>query len=73
MRLADTWTGRPDLRAAFLDGYGRRLTPVEERRLDCESAFDAVSGIAYGTAHGDPEVAERGHRTLYRLRATHRP
>ncbi|MFF1780815.1 phosphotransferase [Streptomyces virginiae] len=73
VRLADTWTGRPDLRAAFLDGYGRPLTPVEERRLDCESAFDAVSGIAYGTAHGDPEVAERGHRTLYRLRATHRP
>ncbi|MFJ6783847.1 NUDIX domain-containing protein [Streptomyces yangpuensis] len=73
VRLSDTWTGRPDLRAAFLDGYGRALTPVEELRLDCEAAFDAVSGIAYGTSYDDPEVTERGHRTLRRLHATHRP
>ncbi|APU42958.1 hypothetical protein [Streptomyces sp. TN58] len=71
MRLSDTWTGRPDLRAAFLDGYGRSLTPAEELRLDCEAAFDAVSGIAYGTSRDDPEVTERGHRTLRRLRAQH--
>ncbi|MFI7356195.1 NUDIX domain-containing protein [Streptomyces avidinii] len=73
VRLSDTWTGRPDLRAAFLDGYGRPLTPAEELRLDCEAAFDAVSGIAYGTSHDDPEVTERGHRTLRRLHATRRP
>lgn len=72
VRLGDTWTGRPDLRAAFLDGYGRALTPVEELRLDCESAFDAVSGIAYGAGQDDPEVAERGHRTLFRLHVAHR-
>ncbi|OEJ35127.1 NUDIX domain-containing protein [Streptomyces subrutilus] len=72
-RLSDTWTGRPDLRAAFLDGYGRPLTPTEELRLDCETAFDAVSGIAYGTAHDDPEVAERGRRTLLRLHTARRP
>ncbi|MFF0551029.1 phosphotransferase [Streptomyces sp. NPDC004311] len=71
VRLSDTWTGRPDLRAAFLAGYGRALTPVEELRLDCEAAFDAVSGIAYGTSHEDPEVTERGHRTLRRLRTQH--
>ncbi|MFD6464831.1 NUDIX domain-containing protein [Streptomyces goshikiensis] len=73
VRLSDTWTGRPDLRAAFLDGYGRPLTPAEELRLDCEAAFDAVSGIAYGTSHDDPEVTERGHRTLRRLHTIHRP
>ncbi|MGW4506886.1 phosphotransferase family protein [Streptomyces sp. NPDC004436] len=71
VRLSDTWTGRPDLRNAFLDGYGRLLTPVEELRLDCEAAFDVVSGIAYGTVHGDPEVTERGHRTLRRLHTVH--
>ncbi|MFE2322724.1 phosphotransferase [Streptomyces sp. NPDC059385] len=71
VRLSDTWTGRPDLRSAFLDGYGRALTPTEELRLDCETAFDAVSGIAYGTSHDDPEVTERGHRTLRRLRSQH--
>ncbi|MFJ7591784.1 phosphotransferase [Streptomyces sp. NPDC097617] len=73
VRLGDTWTGRPDLRAAFLDGYGRALTPTEELRQDCESAFDAVCGIAYGVGHDDPEVTERGHRTLLRLHAAHRP
>ncbi|MFF4010856.1 phosphotransferase [Streptomyces sp. NPDC001717] len=67
VRIGDTWTGRPDLRAAFLAGYGRPLTPDEELRLDCEAAFDAVSGIAYGTGHDDPEVTERGRRTLRRL------
>ncbi|MFE9219652.1 phosphotransferase family protein [Streptomyces lavendulae] len=72
VRLSDTWTGRPELRAAFLDGYGRPLTPTEELRLQCEAAFDAVSGIAYGTSHDDPEVTERGHRTLRRLHA-HNP
>ncbi|MBW5480798.1 phosphotransferase [Streptomyces bambusae] len=73
VRLSDTWSGRPDLRGAFLDGYGRPLTPDEELRLDCEAAFDAVSGIAYGTRHGDPEVTERGHRTLRRLHTVHHP
>lgn len=67
VRLSDTWTGRDDLRAAFLNGYGRPLDPDEELRLDCEAAFDAVSGIAYGMSHGDPEVTERGRRTLLRL------
>ncbi|MFJ8162375.1 phosphotransferase [Streptomyces sp. NPDC096136] len=73
VRLSDAWTGRPDLRDAFLDGYGRPLTPAEELRLDCEAAFDAVSGIAYGSRHDDPEVTERGHRTLRRLHAVHHP
>lgn len=73
VRLSDTWTGRDDLKYAFLDGYGRSLSPQEELQLDCEAAFDAVSGIAYGMAHQDPEVTERGHRTLLRLHAAHRP
>ncbi|MEU9303293.1 hypothetical protein [Streptomyces sp. NPDC048269] len=64
---------RQHLRAAFLDGHGRPLTPAEELRLDCEAAFDAVSGIAYGTSHDDPEVTERGHRTLRRLYTAHHP
>lgn len=69
VRLSDTWTGHPNLRGAFLDGYGRPLTSDEELRLDCESAFDAV----YGTGHGDPEVTERSHRTLRRLHTIRHP
>ncbi|SEE27987.1 NUDIX domain-containing protein [Streptomyces misionensis] len=69
VRLADAWHGRPDLLAAVLNGYGRTFTPAEEAQLAVLSVLDAVSGISYGAAHGDPELVERGHRTLARLRA----
>ncbi|MEV7794123.1 phosphotransferase [Streptomyces sp. NPDC087512] len=69
VRLSDAWDGRPDLYEAFLTGYGRLLTAAEDARLVIDTALDAVSGIAYGAAHGDPELVERGRRTLSRLRA----
>lgn len=71
VRLSDAWAGRPDLFEAFLAGYGRPLTAAEQARLVIDAALDSVSGIAYGAAHGDPELVERG-RTLARLRAEHR-
>lgn len=73
VRLADTWADRPDLAEALLDGYGRPLTDTEQQHLTVHSALDAVSGIQYGAANRDPELLERGRRTLARLRATHRP
>ncbi|MFE2542706.1 phosphotransferase enzyme family protein [Actinacidiphila glaucinigra] len=73
VRLSDAWTGRPDLHEAFLTGYGRPLTPSEEERLAVDSALDAVSGIRYGAAEGDPEVLARGLRTLARLRSSSSP
>ena len=72
VRLSDSWHGRPDLFTAFRTGYGRPLTAAEEARLVIDAALDSVSGIAYGAAHGDPELVERGRRTLARLRAEHR-
>ncbi|MFJ9613469.1 hypothetical protein [Streptomyces noursei] len=39
--------------------------------MECEEALDALSGIAYGLTHDDPEVVERGRRTLRRLHRTH--
>ncbi|MEU7028911.1 phosphotransferase [Streptomyces sp. NPDC046275] len=73
VRLSDAWHGRPDLLQALLDGYGRPFTPEEEDQLTVLSVLDAVSGISYGAAHGDPELVERGLRTLARLRAVQRP
>ncbi|WP_406406759.1 aminoglycoside phosphotransferase family protein [Streptomyces halstedii] len=73
VRLSDAWHGRPDLFQALLDGYGRRFQPEEEAHFTVLSVLDAVSGIAYGTAHGDPELVERGLRTLTRLRTEQRP
>ncbi|MFD7409002.1 phosphotransferase [Streptomyces sp. NPDC059866] len=73
VRLSDAWSGRPDLFDAVMDGYGRPLAPAEEEHLAILSVLDAVSGISYGAANGDPEVVERGRRTLARLRTAERP
>ncbi|MFJ4695520.1 phosphotransferase [Streptomyces sp. NPDC088766] len=73
VRLSDAWHGRPDLFQAVMDGYGRPFTPAEEAQFTVLSVLDAVSGIAYGTTHGDPELVERGRRTLARLRNPQRP
>ncbi|WP_078891036.1 phosphotransferase [Streptomyces sp. NRRL S-350] len=68
VRLADAWSGRPDLYEAVMAGYGRRLSQAEEEHLAVHQVLDAVSGIQYGIAHGDPELVERGRRTLAQLR-----
>ncbi|MCO5974972.1 phosphotransferase [Actinoallomurus soli] len=69
VRLSDAWAGRPDLYEAAMAGYGRPLTPAENEHLVVGAVLDAVSGICYGTSHGDLELIERGCRTLARLRA----
>ncbi|MFF5714378.1 phosphotransferase [Streptomyces sp. NPDC012756] len=69
VRLPDHFDGREDLRRAFFDGYGRLFTALEQAHLATEAVLDAVSGIGYGTAHGDPELVERGRRILARSRA----
>ncbi|UFQ19894.1 MULTISPECIES: phosphotransferase [Streptomyces] len=71
VRLSDAWHGRPDLRQAVRDGYGRSFTPEEAAQLTILCVLDAVSGLSYGAAHGDPELVERSRRTLARLRAGH--
>ncbi|HUY46624.1 MAG TPA: aminoglycoside phosphotransferase family protein [Streptosporangiaceae bacterium] len=62
------WDQRPDLRASFLDGYGRALTHAEEQALPRLAALDALSGLQWGTANGDREVADRARKTFARLR-----
>ncbi|MEU3607978.1 phosphotransferase [Streptomyces sp. NPDC035033] len=67
-RLLGHLDGREDLATAFFAGYGRRPTGAEEAHLAAAAALDSVSGIAFGTRTGDPELVERGRRTLVRLR-----
>ncbi|WP_066948039.1 aminoglycoside phosphotransferase family protein [Streptomyces lushanensis] len=68
VRLAcGPWQGRDDLRAAFFQGYGRPPTDAERHALPCLAALDAASCLAYGPAHGEHDVTERGLRTLDRL------
>jgi Ser/Thr protein kinase RdoA (MazF antagonist) len=61
------WDRRPDLREAFMSGYGRVLHEAEEEALKCFAALDALSGIQWGTANNDPEVTTRAWRTFERL------
>ena len=61
------WDRRPDLREAFLDGYGRALGDDELEVLECLAALDALGGIQWGRANNDPEVTNRSWRTFERL------
>jgi Ser/Thr protein kinase RdoA (MazF antagonist) len=62
------WDGRPFLRDAFLDGYGRALIADEESALRDLAALDAVSAIQWGSANNDTDIMTRAYRTLARLR-----
>jgi Phosphotransferase enzyme family len=61
------WDQRPDLRDAFIGGYGRNLTSTERHALRCLAALDALSGLQWGTANADVEVTSRARRALERL------
>lgn len=69
LMASSTWTDRPDLRAACLQGYGRNLTREEQHALKCLAAIDAVSCLVWGPKLDDPRVTARGRRTLDRLMA----
>ncbi len=62
------WDGKPFLRDAFLDGYGRALTAGEDSALRDLAALDAVSAIQWGSANNDTDIMTRGYRTLALLR-----
>ncbi len=68
VRLAHRyWPGHPDRRAAFLDGYGRQLTAIEQRLLTHCAALDAVTCLVRGHQTNDARLAEHGRATLRQL------
>jgi Phosphotransferase enzyme family len=62
------WAGRPDLRDAFLDGYGRPLTHAEDQLIWHLGALDALTALARGHENADPELTAAGRTTLRMLR-----
>ncbi|HXL90413.1 MAG TPA: aminoglycoside phosphotransferase family protein [Streptosporangiaceae bacterium] len=62
------WAARPDLRDAFLDGYGRPLTEAENQLSWHLGALDALTALARGHQRGDSELTEAGRATLRQLR-----
>jgi hypothetical protein len=62
------WPDQPALRDAFLDGYGRPLTPDEDQLIWHLGALDALTAITRGHEKADPELAAAGRATLRQLR-----
>ncbi|MEV6022083.1 aminoglycoside phosphotransferase family protein [Streptomyces sp. NPDC052036] len=68
VRLAcGPWTRWPELRTAFLEGFGRPLTGEEEAALRSFSALEAASVVARGALHDDPGAITRGRTALAHL------
>ena len=61
---AGIFTGRPQLRAAFYEGYGRELDPVETLALRAWVVLDSVSALAWGIPNGDHEIVARARAAL---------
>jgi Ser/Thr protein kinase RdoA (MazF antagonist) len=64
------WPGRPDLKDAFLTGYGRDLTRPDAETLQHLGALDALTAVARGHQNHDVQLVQYGHSTLRQLRAT---
>ena len=67
---AGIFTGRPQLRGAFYDGYGRELDPVETLALRAWVVLDSVSALAWGIPNGDHEIVARARAALTDARFT---
>lgn len=73
-RLANRqWSVRPDLRDAFLEGYGRELTEEEHEQLECCTALAAMSALVRTRSSPSPVLRTKSQRTLRTLRAATPP
>ncbi|WP_374225090.1 aminoglycoside phosphotransferase family protein [Streptomyces sp. ISL-98] len=61
------WVTRPDLKSAYLSGYGRSLSDAEERVLRLLTARLGVSYLATGLTKRNPRLVERGQLVLTRM------
>jgi thiamine kinase-like enzyme len=64
------WPARPDLKDAFLNGYGRDLTGPGTETLQHLGALDALAAIARGHQNRDTQLIQYAQSTLRQLRAS---
>lgn len=62
------WPSRPDLRAAFFDGYGRQLTAEEQQLVRHCAAIDVLTGLVRGSQTRDVALVGHARATLRQLR-----
>jgi len=65
------WWRRPQLAAAFLDGYGRRLLPEEAASIQGRMAIDALAHAAFGVTRGSDRHVRFGRSRLADLLTGH--
>jgi hypothetical protein len=65
------WWERPDLAAAFFEGYGRTPTEEELACVRLQLPTLAVGLVTHGARHGDVEMQRRGRYRLDKLVAGH--
>ncbi|GAA2798579.1 aminoglycoside phosphotransferase family protein [Saccharopolyspora taberi] len=64
------WPTRPDLKHAFLTGYGRALTRAEQRALHLITTRTAAYYLHAGITKANPVLTERGRTALNHLLRT---
>lgn len=70
VRLATrVWPHRPDLKEAFLSGYGL-LTDTDEAVLGCTTAIEAVTSLVYGLRTGEAWYRDHARNLLDQLAGT---
>ncbi|MFE0021652.1 phosphotransferase [Amycolatopsis sp. NPDC059021] len=63
----DEWVTRPDLREAFLAGYGRRPSAADLALFRTYNAYSAVSTIVWAHEHEDPAFEAHGRMMLAKV------
>jgi Ser/Thr protein kinase RdoA (MazF antagonist) len=63
------WWGRPCLPAAFLDGYGRKLTEKDHDFIQLSSAPQMMINAAWCHSHNRPQAEHQARRRLAQLMA----
>jgi hypothetical protein len=61
------WISRPDLVAAFFEGYGRNFTPAEEQQRLVEHVLYALGAIVWGCENAYFGFAAEGRQALRHL------
>ncbi len=64
------WPARPDLKDAFLNGYGRDITGPDTETLQHLGALDALTATARGHQNHDIQLIQYAQSTLRQLRAS---
>ncbi len=63
------WLTRPDIKEAFLAGYGKKINELEWELLKRLSSFTALSTIVWAREHNDKAFEAFGWKQLERLKA----